>query len=413
MKAATSGRSFWKTGTTSSTPAPPTGSIHLGSLGNEPPRILMKFPVRISSLAYVPGYVFFVQDAALFARAFDEQRLEFSGEPIRIVAGIPVMGPGRAPFSVSAAGVLAYWPYPVGTPVALQWFDRNGRASSAVDTPALYAGFTLAPDGRQVAFSRAGPNGGADIWIRDLGNGQENRLTFDGAAFTPQWSPDGTRIAFSGPGEKPPLKLFVKDIASAGAATAVGVSNRPAFASGWSDGGRAIVSVRVDPITRDDLWIHRLQDHADERLSIDTPFNETHGRVSPDNRWIAYDTDASGRREVWIASFPSGAIRRQVSAGGGASPEWGEDSTEVVYLSDDKRLMSARVRGEPAGGDAGAPRALFSVPNVAEVDRVGFPTANVYVAASNGQRFLVAVRVPDPNAPPINIVVNWRALLSR
>ena len=94
----------------------------------------MKFPVRISSLAYVPGYVFFVQDAVLFARPFDEQRLEFSGEPTRIVEGVPVMGPGRAPFSVSAAGVLAYWPYPVGTPAALHWFDRNGRASVAVDS---------------------------------------------------------------------------------------------------------------------------------------------------------------------------------------------------------------------------------------------------------------------------------------
>ena len=390
-----------------------TGSIHLGSLGPEPPRILMKFPVRISSLAYVPGYVFFVQDAALFARAFDEQRLEFSGEPIRIVESVPVMGPGRAPFSVSAAGVLAYWPYPVGTPVALQWFERNGRASSAVDTPALYAGFTLAPSARQVAFSRAGTNGGADVWVRDLDNGQETRLTFDEAAFTPQWSPDGARIAFSGPGEKPPVKLFIKDVGSLATAARVGASARPTFASSWSGNGGAIVSVRTDPIARDDLWVHRLQDHVDERLSVDTEFNETHGTVSPDNRWIAYQTDASGRREVWIASFPSGEIRRQVSVGGGASPEWGEGSSEIVYLSDDGRLMSARVRGEPTTVDVGAPRALFAIPNLGEVDQMSFPTANVFVAASNGQRFLVAVRVHNPDAPPINIVVNWRALLSR
>ena len=390
-----------------------TGSIYLGSLGNEPPRAVMKFPVRISSLAYVPGFVFFVQDAALFARPFDEQRLEFSGEPTRIVEGVPVMGPGRAPFSVSTSGVLAYWPYPVGTPAALHWFERSGRSSIAVDSPALYAGFTLSPDGRQVAFSRAGSSGGADVWIRDLGDSRENRLTFDGATFTPQWSPDGARIAFSGPGEKPPLKLFIKHIGSEGAATRVGVSSVPNFASSWSGDGRAIVSVRIDPITRNDLWIHRLQDHVDERLSIDTGFNESHAKVSPDNRWIAYDTDASGRREVWVASFPSGAIRRQVSVGGGASPEWGEGSTEVVYVSDGRRIMSARLHSEPSAVDVGAPRSLFVVPNLAEVDQIAFPTANVYAAASNGQRFLVAVRVRDPNAPPINIVVNWRALLTR
>ena len=106
------------------------GQLCIGSLRNEPPRVLMKFPVRISSVAYVPGYILFVQDSTLFARPFDEQRLEFSGEPVRVVDGIPVIGFGRAPFSVSAAGVLAYWPYAVGTPSVLQWFDRDGRASA-------------------------------------------------------------------------------------------------------------------------------------------------------------------------------------------------------------------------------------------------------------------------------------------
>jgi hypothetical protein len=83
----------------------------------------------------------------------------------------------------------------------------------------------------------------------------------------------------------------------------------------------------------------------------------------------------------------------------------------VVYLSDDGRLMSVRVRGEQTAMDVGAPSALFSIPNIAEADQLSFPTANVYVAASNGQRFLAAVRVRNPKAPPINLVVNWRALL--
>src|SRR4029077_554043 len=80
------------------------GTINISALGNEAPRVLMKFPVRISSLAYVPGYVFFVQDSTLFARPFDEKRLQFSGEAPRIVDGIPIVAKGRAAFSVSAAG---------------------------------------------------------------------------------------------------------------------------------------------------------------------------------------------------------------------------------------------------------------------------------------------------------------------
>ena len=222
------------------------GQLHIGSLRNEPPRELMKFPVRISSLAYVPGYILFVQDSTLFARPFDEKRLEFSGEPVRVVDGIPVIGFGRAPFSVSAAGVLAYWPYAVGTPSILQWFDRGGRASAAVDTPAQYIGFAISPDGRQLALSRTGKDGGADLWLRDLARGTEKQLTFDGAAFTPQWSPDGTRLAFSGPGEKPPPKLFIKNIGDQGPAVRLAAPATPApdFASGWSGDGRSIVSVR-------------------------------------------------------------------------------------------------------------------------------------------------------------------------
>jgi eukaryotic-like serine/threonine-protein kinase len=392
------------------------GQLSIGSLRNEPPRELMKFPVRISSLAYVPGYILFVQDSTLFARPFDEKRLEFSGEPVRVVDGIPVIGFGRAPFSVSAAGVLAYWPYAVGTPSILQWFDRGGRASAAVDTPAQYIGFAISPDGRQLALSRTGKDGGADLWLRDLARGTERQLTFDRAAYTPQWSPDGTRLAFSGPGEKPPPKLFIKNIGDQGPAVRLAAPATPApdFASGWSADGRSIVTVRVDPASGDDLWVHHPERGVSEPLPFNTRFNETLGKVSPDNHWIAYVSDESGRDEVWVASFPAGRIRRQVSIGGGTSPQWGEGTTEIVYVAPDQRLMAAALDGSETGAVVATPRALFRIENLAVEDRsLFFATRNDYVAASNGQRFLVAIRARDPNAPPITIVVNWLALLHR
>ncbi len=391
------------------------GQLYIGSLRNEPPRVLMKFPVRISSVAYVPGYILFVQDSTLFARPFDEQRLEFSGEPVRVMDGIPVIGFGRAPFSVSATGVLAYWPYAVGTPSVLQWFDRGGRASAAVDTPAQYIGFAISPDGRQLALSRTGKDGGADLWLRDLARGTEERMTFDGAAFTPQWSPDGMRLAFSGPGEKPPPKLFVKNIGDQGPAVRLASSTTvPDLASGWGGDGRSIVSVRANPASGSDLWVHYPEDGVGEPLPFNTRFNESLAKVSPDNHWITYVTDEAGRDEVWVASFPAGEIRRQLSIGGGTSPQWGEGSREVVYVAPDQRLMAAAFDGSETGAVVGTPRVLFRIENLAEEDRsLFFATRNDYVAASNGQRFLAAIRVRDPNAPPITIVVNWLALLNR
>ena len=153
--------------------------------------------------------------------------------------------------------------------------------------------------------------------------GSESQLTFDGAAFTPQWSPDGARIVFTGPGESPPPKLFIRNITGTSPASRFVVAQTPNFASSWSADGRSIVSVRIDPANRNDLWVQRVQDGAAERLSFNTPFNESQGKVSPDNRWIAYVTDESGADEVWVARFPSGDGRRQVSVGGGTSPQWG------------------------------------------------------------------------------------------
>ena len=391
--------------------APVPGSLCIGSVSGEPPRTLMKFPVRIASPAYVPGYIFFVQDGALFARPFDETRLEFSGESIQLLDGIPVTGPGRASFSVSAAGVLAYWPYPVGTPAVLRWFERDGRTSPALDAPAQYVGFALSPDARQLVFSRASRNGGADLWLRDLGRGSEGRLTFDGAAFTPQWSPDGTRIVFTGPGQSPPPKLFIKTVAATGAASRLGDAPTPNFASSWSGDGQSIVSVRIDPVTRNDLWIQRLQDGRGERLPFNTSFNESDGKVSSDSRWIAYVTDESGRDEVWVASFPSGTIRQQVSVRGGTLPSWSHLSNELYYVSNDKQLMAVPFSGGHSGVKVGTPQQLFQVNDLAEVDRLVFPTSNAYAAAPTGQRFLAAVKARDPDAPPISVVVNWRALL--
>jgi dipeptidyl aminopeptidase/acylaminoacyl peptidase len=187
----------------------------------------------------------------------------------------------------------------------------------------------------------------------------------------------------------------------------------PNFASSWSGDGRSIISVRIDPKTRNDLWVVRSKDAVAEPLPFNTPFNETQGKVSPDSRWIAYVTDESGKDEVWVASFPSGEIRRQVSVGGGSSPEWGEDGKEILYVSVDKRFMASRLSAERTDVDVSSPRALFQVKEMLEFDRLVFPTSNAYVAASNGQRFLVAIRARDPNAPPITIVVNWTAMLHR
>jgi serine/threonine protein kinase/Tol biopolymer transport system component len=387
-------------------------AIYLASLDGEAPRILGLFPGGgVSTLEYVPGYVLYARpDGGLFARAFDDQQFKFTGDPVRILDGIPLTGPGRAPFSASATGVLAYWPYAPGTTAVLRWFDRVGRPTSAVDAPARYAGFALSPDARQMAFARVATNGRSDIWVRDMTRGSESRVTSDGFSFTPIWSPDGTRITYSGARGRPP-DLFIRNVGATGE-TRVNASLLVDYPLTWNHEGASIVSVADNPSSGTDLWLWQLQDSqaaVGEPLSLNTRFNESQARVSRDNRWIVYTTNESGRDEVWVATFPAGQNRRQVSIAGGTAPEWGASGAEIFYISRDKEVMATPF----TAGDVGTPRALFRADNLIDPeDRGIFPGAYPYAVTTDGQRFLLAVNARDPDAPPISVILNWPALLT-
>ena len=137
---------------------------------------------------------------------------------------------------------------------------------------------------------------------------------------------------------KVPPRLLIKSLQRPTADVELGGSRLPAFASSWSGDGARIVSVRIDPATRDDLYVDYLEDGRAERLSMNTAANEYQAVVSPDDRWLAYVTDASGRDEVWVASFPSGQVKKQVSIDGGTSPQWTDRGRELAYLSQRKWL---------------------------------------------------------------------------
>lgn len=387
--------------------------IRIGSLGGSSSRSLLKFPVRISSVVYCAGYVFFVQDQTLIARQLDESSLAFTGEAKLIVEGIPVTPPGQAAFSVSRSGVLAYWPRPGGIPASLDWLDRSGRVTPAVARPAQYVGLSLAPDARHVAFSRRTAEGGADLWVHDLTTGAEQQLTFDRTAFAPHWSPSGARLAFSSPGLGPPPKLFVIERNGTGAGTPAHSSSAPTFGSSWSPDEATVVMVRFDPVNRNDLWLLRLADGSATPLAVNTPANESEGVISPDGSGLAYVTDQSGRDEVWIARFPDGADARQVSRGGGSMPRWRTDGRELFFISGDQQMMAAPAVHAAGRTETGPPAPLFRVPNLLEADYHIMPTAGTYEPAPDGRRFLFAQRRLDVNTPPIKLISNWRALTGR
>ena len=152
-----------------------TSATYVASLTGGPPELLYEGV----TWAYAQGYLFTVEDEALFVRRFDEGSTSVSGDSQRLVDGIPQSGPSRAPFSVSRNGVLAYQENPSGYETVLRWYDREGNPlGDALSEPRRYHGFSVSPDGSRVALSLVAADGSTDIHVRDLATNNETRRTF-------------------------------------------------------------------------------------------------------------------------------------------------------------------------------------------------------------------------------------------
>jgi serine/threonine protein kinase len=387
--------------------------VYLASLDGGEPRLVLPDHVE-RGLAHVPGFLLFVRDSALIARRFDEDRLEVLDEEFRIVDSLPVCCGGWDPWSVSASGVLTYWRSPWGQDTVLRQYARDGAATKAIDTPTRYSGFMLSPDGRRVSFARFLSGGLRDIFVRDLARDTETRLTFDGDSFNPVWSPDGRQIAFSSSRQGVP-DVYVTNAVGGGSDEATRVTElTPAvdIPAGWAPDGGAIVYTSQNPDGQSDVRRIQLTDKKDERLSISGPFNDGFSQISPDGKWITYVTDASGRPEVWLASYPAGDHRTPVSRGGGVMPAWRmSDGGELYYMSLDQQLMAVSIKGAASGIDVGVPSALMRVsdlePNLEWLYR------SSYSPSRDGRHFLVEVLAPGVAQPPLQVIVNWPSLLRR
>jgi len=179
----------------------------------------------------------------------------------------------------------------------------------------------------------------------------------------------------------------------------------------WSRDGRSLIFQAGGARGDIDLWLLPLDDRKPVPL-VQTEFREALAQLSPDGRWLAYTSTESGRAEVYVRGFPSGATRRQVSTQGGLEPKWRGDGKELFYLAPDRTLMSVAVT-TGSTFDAGLPVRLFETrTSPLSVANAGY-TRNQYVVSADGTRFLVNQPPLGAPATPITVVVNWTAALAR
>jgi hypothetical protein len=348
-----------------------------------------------------PGYLLFYRGKSLLAQPFDLKHFALTGEANTILPQIQFQPQvKRAVFAVSDQGLLVAQS---STEVALSQlvcFDRQGNAAGSVGKPDVYGNVFLAPDGRSVATDKTDMGSlNTDIWTYELQRDSTKRLTFDSAIdAVPIWSPDATQLVFCS-NRQLTFGLYVKDSDGAHDEKSIG----PKFPSDWSRDGKYILFYRGT-----DLWFVTFPE-LKNALFLKTPSVLRNAQFSPDGKWVAYASNETGEREIYVTSFPEARGRWQVSSGGGEEPRWRGDGKELFYLSLDGKIVSAPVT-TGAHFDAGTPAVLFqSTPRQPVLVFDHF----VYDVSRDGQRFLINTQVKQAESAPMSVVLNWPAMLGK
>jgi hypothetical protein len=354
------------------------------------------------------GYLLWLRGGTLVAQQLDPATLKLAGEPQPVADPVTGVGlTGQMNVAASAGGLLLYSAF--NTRVQFTWIDRTGKPLGGIGEPGEYGNFRLSPDGRRIAIQQDRP-GSTDIWLLEVERGVSNRFTFNSNfSVYPIWSPDGRTIVFT---PAPPRNLFRKDSGGAGSEQPLTQSPNPQYGMDWSRDGRWLLYFEVAPGTQRDLWVLPTAPEggpaveAKPQLYLRTPYNESWGRFSPEPgpRWVAYQSDESGRLEVYIDAFPQPRGKTRISTGGGTYPQWGADGRELFYMSPDSKLMVADLKLTANSVEPSAPRELFRLP---AVDTGLSP----YDTTPDGRRFLVRATPEHGASQPLTVIVNWPALL--
>jgi Tol biopolymer transport system component len=332
-------------------------------------------------------------------------------------------------FSASATGVLVYQVGAAGLFVPMTtptWYDRKGTVLGKAAEPGSYLALALSPDDKRLAFTRRDDSQTEDLWLLEFANSGTTRFTFGpGQSLSPVWSPDGNTIVFmrdGGPRVSESNGLYQKASSQTGS-EALLLKFHVAIntgISGWSPDGRYLLLTGSgdDPKKESDVFVLPMRGPKGEKSSappkpiplISTEFNEQWATFSPDGRWIAYSSDASGQNEIYVRPFDPASPEKTSSAGlvwttagWGSGAHW--PGKELFYTAPGGNVVAVEVATTPTF-KPGPARQVFSLSARARLGDV----------TSDGKRFLVLVptgRDAPPMTTPYSVVLNWTAVLRK
>jgi len=351
--------------------------------------------------AWLVGYVagtglLFVRGSHVMAARFDPERLVVTSDPVRVLDDPYDM-------AVTNDGMVAYTPADSTMPErTLVWVDHQGREQSINAPSRAYEEPTLSPDGRRIATAIF-DGARQQVWIYDLVRSALMPFTSEGSNVAPFWTADGARVVFSSPrGGK--YALFSRPSDRSGPAELINPDCGCSGASFDHDAhllycGQSVVG----STTAADIWIVSDAGRGVARPFMEVPFIQAGPRVSPDDHWLAYVSDESGRWEVYVTSLPDAHGKWQVSTDGGGEPVWSRDGRTLFFRGSGK-VMSVAI-------DSSAYPQLTERPPVAVLADTyvpGHPVHANYDVSADGSHFLMVKGERPDRVSEIRILQGWK-----
>ncbi len=295
------------------------------------------------------GHILYVHEGTLHALPFDANKLEVTGTPTPVVENVSgSITEGSAQYDLAANGTLLTW---VGTAAAdsvemVRHRFSGGPGEVLIGGQSLQ-GIAISPDGRRAAFTR-GVGAGTDVWTLDLERRSQTRMTFaeNSPDWAPLWSPDGSRIAFAstqGGANLGGPHVIASD--GSGSPRRLGNSRSMRIPGGWSPDGSNLACVDLSSGTWDIVSM-RVDAPDSQSVLLASPASELNPQFSPDGRWLAYESNESGRFEVYVRPFPEAGGKWQVSTDGGREPRWSKRGDELFFRTEGK-LRSVPIQLAP------------------------------------------------------------------
>jgi len=394
---------FWS-GDFNERPDDHTSGIYLSSLSHPGQKKLLT--LAWSNPGYAQDRLFYVNFKGLLVEVpLDAEEARVQGKP-QIVANQVGRHPSTywGAFTVAVDGTVVFHQGTGSSLSQLTWYDRTGKELGRAGEVGLLANPGISPDGNRVVFDVADPKAkNIDVWMHDVPRNTSTRFTFNPAEETTGvWSRDGKTIAYRSAADNEVLRLKSSTGFEADQGLAAPPANIIDFApNSFTPDDRQLVATGQATSGGTVLEIVSV---GEKKVSPLLPGrgSKADGQVSPDGKWLAYESDETGEWEVYIAPFPGTGGKLQVSRGGGKEPRWRGDGKEIFYLDPKGNVVSVAVNSEGSLA-TGTPVILFQAharPSVSSSDVFN------YDVTPDGKRFLVDRYVKPAQTPPLSIVLH-------